>query len=85
VIAANLAVSLGRTCRVALLDCSLQFGDIGILLNITAERTIADLAANNAVADHDVVEDVMVDGRVGCGCWPPRSAPSWRTTSPPST
>jgi pilus assembly protein CpaE len=65
VIAANLAVSLGRTCRVALLDCSLQFGDIGILLNITAERTIADLAANNAVADHDVVEDVMVDGPGG--------------------
>jgi pilus assembly protein CpaE len=64
-IAANLAVSLGRTCRVALLDCSLQFGDIGILLNITAERTIADLAANNAVADHDVVEDVMVDGPGG--------------------
>jgi pilus assembly protein CpaE len=50
---------------VALLDCSLQFGDIGILLNITAERTIADLAANNAVADHDVVEEVMVDGPGG--------------------
>jgi pilus assembly protein CpaE len=64
-IAANLAVSLSRTCRVALLDCSLQFGDIGILLNITAERTIADLAANNAVADHDVVEEVMVDGPGG--------------------
>ncbi len=64
-IAANLAVSLGRSCRVALLDCSLQFGDIGILLDITAERTIADLAANNAVADHDVVEEVMVDGPGG--------------------
>jgi pilus assembly protein CpaE len=64
-IAANLAVSLGRTCQVALLDCSLQFGDIGVLLNITAERTIADLAANNAVADHDVVEDVMADGPGG--------------------
>jgi pilus assembly protein CpaE len=64
-IAANLAVSLGRTCRVALLDCSLQFGDIGVLLDITAERTIADLAANNAVADHDVVEEVMVDGPGG--------------------
>jgi pilus assembly protein CpaE len=64
-IAANLAVSLGRTCRVALVDCSLQFGDIGILLDVTAERTIADLAANNAVADHDVVEEVMVDGPGG--------------------
>ena len=64
-IAANLAVSLCRTWRVALLDCSLQFGDIGILLNISSERTIADLAANNAVADHDVVEEVMVDGPGG--------------------
>ena len=64
-IAANLAVSLGRACRVALVDCSLQFGDIGILLDVTAERTIADLAANNAVADHDVVEEVMVDGPGG--------------------
>jgi pilus assembly protein CpaE len=58
-------VSLCRTWRVALLDCSLQFGDIGILLNISSERTIADLAANNAVADHDVVEEVMVDGPGG--------------------
>src|ERR1019366_2287474 len=64
-IAANLAVSLCRNCRVALLDCSLQFGDIGILLDISSERTIADLAANNAVADHDVVEEVMVDGPGG--------------------
>ncbi|MGD1052335.1 MAG: response regulator [Candidatus Dormibacteria bacterium] len=65
VIAANLAVSLGRSCRVALVDCSLQFGDIGILLDVSGERTIADLAANNAVADHDVVEEVMVDGPGG--------------------
>jgi pilus assembly protein CpaE len=64
-IAANLAVSLARSCRVALVDCSLQFGDIGILLNVSAERTIADLAANNAVADHDAVEEVMVDGPGG--------------------
>ncbi len=65
VIAANCAVALARSRRVALLDCSLQFGDIGVLLDVSPERTISDLAANNAVADQDVIEEVMVDGPGG--------------------
>jgi len=64
-LAANCAVALARSHRVALLDCSLQFGDIGILLDVSAERSISDLAANNAVADHDVIEEVMVEGPAG--------------------
>ncbi len=64
-IAANLAVALARDHRVALVDCSLQFGDIGILLDVAAERTISDLAASNTVADRDVIADVMVDGPGG--------------------
>jgi pilus assembly protein CpaE len=51
--------------RVALVDCSLQFGDIGALLNLAADRTIADLAANDAVADREVIQQVLIDGPEG--------------------
>ena len=64
-IAANVAVALARSHRVALLDCSLQFGDIGVLLDVHPERTIADLAANNAVADRDLIREIMVEGPAG--------------------
>lgn len=66
-LAANLAVVLARkgVGKVALVDCSLQFGDIGALLNLAADRTIADLAANDAVADRDVIQQVLVDGPEG--------------------
>jgi pilus assembly protein CpaE len=65
VIAVNCAVALARSHRVALVDCSLQFGDIGVLLDVSPERTISDLAANNAVADRDAIAEVMVDGPGG--------------------
>ena len=57
VVATNLAVALARgdSQRVALLDLSLQFGDVAALLNIHSPRTIADLAAHDAVADREVV------------------------------
>jgi pilus assembly protein CpaE len=64
-VAVNLAVSLARHLRVVLLDCSLQFGDVAALLNITPERTIADLAAGDAVADSEVVQQVLVPGPGG--------------------
>ena len=65
VIAVNCAVALARSHRVALVDCSLQFGDVGVLLDVSPERTISDLAANNAVADRDVIAEVMIDGPGG--------------------
>jgi pilus assembly protein CpaE len=67
VVATNLAVLLARhhKNRVVLVDLSLQFGDVAALLDITTERTIADLAANDAVADREVVQDVLVDGPEG--------------------
>jgi pilus assembly protein CpaE len=65
-IAANLAVVLARHgSKVALVDCSLQFGDIGALLNLAADRTIADLAANDAVADREVIQQVLIEGPEG--------------------
>ena len=67
VIAANLAVMLAQAHRgrVALVDLSLQFGDIAALLNLPIERTIADLAANDAVADREVIQQVLIDGPCG--------------------
>jgi pilus assembly protein CpaE len=67
VVAANLAVLLSRYTpgRVVLVDLSLQFGDAAALLDVTTERTIADLAANDAVADREVVQEVLVSGPEG--------------------
>jgi pilus assembly protein CpaE len=64
-IAANLGVAMAGRMRVAVVDCSLQFGDIGPLLNVAPTRTIADLAAGNAVADSEVVQQVLTEGPGG--------------------
>ncbi len=65
VIATNLAVALAREHRTVLLDCSLQFGDVAALLNLSAAHTIADLAAGDAVADSDMVQGVLDTGPGG--------------------
>ena len=65
VLAVNCAVAMARSHRVALIDCSLQFGDVGVLLDVSPERTISDLAASNAVADRDAIDEVMIDGPGG--------------------
>lgn len=61
VLATNLAAALARDAqtRVAIIDLSLQFGDVAAMLDVAAQRTIADLAAHNAVADSEVVQDVL--------------------------
>ena len=67
IVATNVAVLLARVHpgKVVLIDLSLQFGDIGALLNLANERTIAELAANDAVADREVVHQVLLDGPEG--------------------
>jgi pilus assembly protein CpaE len=66
VVAVNLAVSLAAAeSRVALVDLSLQFGDVGALLDLHGGRTIADLAANDAVADRDMIQTVLMTGPGG--------------------
>lgn len=44
-IAINLAIAMAKEedTKVAVVDCDLQFGDVGILLNLKAQDTIADL------------------------------------------
>ena len=68
VVAINLAATLAETHpgRVALVDLSLQYGDIGAALNLPAERTITDLLSDNGTGDAETVAQVLVDapGRV---------------------
>lgn len=56
-VAANLAVALREETRsrVALMDASFQFGDTGVLLNLPANRSMADIVE----AKHDPDEDLM--------------------------
>ncbi len=62
-IATNLAVALHQlTGRpVALVDGSLPFGDIGVILNMNPKaKTIADLVGSFETADADVLDAVLV-------------------------
>jgi pilus assembly protein CpaE len=61
-VAINMAVALHQAeqAQVALLDSSLQFGDVAVLLNMRANRTIADLAPHIDELDHELLSNVMV-------------------------
>lgn len=61
-VAINLAIALHRrgAGQVALVDGSLQFGDVAVLLNIQASRTLADLAPHIDELDHDLLNHVML-------------------------
>jgi pilus assembly protein CpaE len=61
--AINLAIALQRRVRrekkVALMDASLQFGDVAVMLNLQASRSIADLALRIDEMDPDMLTSVM--------------------------
>ena len=61
-IAVNLAIALQQNAaiKVAVIDTSLQFGDVGVLLNLYASRTIADLASNADDLDDELISDVFI-------------------------
>ena len=61
-IAVNLAIALQQNAaiKVSVVDTSLQFGDIGVLLNLYASRTIADLASNDDELDDELISDVFI-------------------------
>ncbi|MGH2484286.1 MAG: response regulator, partial [Candidatus Limnocylindria bacterium] len=66
-IATNLAIAIKQQsgARVALLDANLQFGDVGVLLNLNPKtRSIAD-AADGGEMDADLVESVLIDHSTG--------------------
>jgi pilus assembly protein CpaE len=61
-IAVNVAIALQQSAasKVAVVDTSLQFGDIGVLLNLYASRTMADLAPHANELDSELIEDVFI-------------------------
>jgi pilus assembly protein CpaE len=60
-VATNLAVALAqRDMNVALIDLDLQFGDIGLALGLSPERTLYDLMKAGPPFDHEKVDAHMV-------------------------
>jgi pilus assembly protein CpaE len=56
----NLAVSLGLAGKkVALIDLDLQFGDIGLALGLTPEKTVYDLAKSGGSLDLEKLETYL--------------------------
>jgi pilus assembly protein CpaE len=66
-IAANLAVSMANETKgkVALVDLDLQFGDVGVLLNLDHSQGITDLIENIDHMDQEFIREIMVDGPFG--------------------
>lgn len=61
-VACNLAVALKQVTnkRVALIDASLTFGDVGVVLNLLSNKTIYDLVSRIDEIDAELLGDVMV-------------------------
>jgi len=63
---ATMMCQLEPEARVALLDASLQFGDVGVLLNLRTTRSIVDLADNLGDLDEELLESTLLtDDRSG--------------------
>jgi pilus assembly protein CpaE len=64
--AANLAVALADAGhRVTIVDLDLQFGDVGLSLGLTPERTIYDLITSGGSLDAEKLEDFLAVHRSG--------------------
>jgi pilus assembly protein CpaE len=66
-IATNLALALQRetSARVALVDANLQFGDVGVLLNLNPKnRSMLD-AVEGGEPDRDITNSVVIDHSTG--------------------
>jgi pilus assembly protein CpaE len=62
-LAVNVATAIARidpSVRVAIADCCLQFGDVGILLDIRDSRSIVDLVEAETTIDAELLETAMV-------------------------
>jgi pilus assembly protein CpaE len=60
-VACNLAIALRdeTKAKIALVDCSLRFGDVGVLLNLTSNHTLADIASAEGGPDTEILVEVM--------------------------
>jgi pilus assembly protein CpaE len=59
-IATNLSIALKEEGKTALIDGSLQFGDVAVFLNEQGKNTILDLAPRVSELDPDIVQEVML-------------------------
>jgi pilus assembly protein CpaE len=62
-LASNLAVAIRNQHpdkEVALIDGNLLHGDLGVILNATDNKTIADIMRNYQTLDRDLVSDILV-------------------------
>ncbi len=65
-IATNLASGLMKEgVRVLLVDADLQFGDVGVFLNLQAQSTIVDLAGNVEDLDVELFDNIVVTHESG--------------------
>lgn len=60
-IALNLALALQEESKekIGLVDANLEFGDLGVMLNLPTNRTIADLAGSDVDIDEELLNGVM--------------------------
>lgn len=61
-IAVNVAIALQQNAvgKVVIVDTCLQFGDVGVLLNLYASRTLADLAVHADELDDELINDIFI-------------------------
>ncbi len=66
-VAINLAIALHKMegAQVVLVDSSLQFGDVAVLLNLQANRTLADLAPHIDELDQELLSHVTLSHSSG--------------------
>lgn len=65
-IATNLAAGLmNADTRVLLIDADVQFGDVGVFLNVKAQSTIADVIENPADIDAEMFNNIVVEHDTG--------------------
>ncbi|MBV8196294.1 MAG: AAA family ATPase, partial [Candidatus Dormibacteraeota bacterium] len=66
-LATNLAVSLASESggRVALVDLDLQFGDVGVMLNLDHSRSITDVVDAGEGLDAEVMNEILANGPGG--------------------
>jgi pilus assembly protein CpaE len=66
-LATNLAVALAQETksRVALIDLDLQFGDVGVMLNLDHSRSITDVVDAGEGLDGDTLNEILANGPAG--------------------
>ena len=73
VVAANLAVALQKLLeeerkQIVLMDASLQFGDVGVMMHLQPTRSIADIAPHIDELDLDMFESTLLAHTSGVKC-----------------